>query len=479
MKHFLAELVLLNTMLRNCKGLLSVALILTVILWNFWVGPGVIAATAPTIKWDKTNETITADVESAKLIKVLQEISTCTGWYIFVEPGVDQQISVRFSNLSQKEALPKLIGNLSYALVPKTNSPPWLFVFKNAIKNATEYVRPGNSKSARRGIIPNELVVSVKPGQSSNLEALAKSLGATIVSKSDELGLYRLRFSDPDSAKSAMDLLLSSSAVDTVENNQWLSAPADIVPLFYAGPDAMNIPLTPKNTGNDIVIGLVDTAIQADNPILKNFLLQPISVVNSDGSIANYQGPTHATAMAETILKAMTDASGTPVATSVKILPIDVYGLSDSTTTFDVAIGIANAVNEGSKIINLSLGGDSPSQILQNTINKATSYGVIIVAAAGNTPTSQPVYPAALPEVVAVTAGNQNGIAWYANKGDFVDAVAPGTSIIYYNNGSYIVNGTSVSAATFSGWIIKNAEANNISLDTSKQNLLTIYAPKK
>ena len=45
-------------------------------------------------------------------------------------------------------------------------------------------------------------------------------------------------------------------------------------------------------------------------------------------------------------------------------------------------------------------------------------------------PSTIPVYPAAYPDVVAVTAGDKKGnIAPYANRGSFVDVVAPGVSL--------------------------------------------------
>ena len=66
--------------------------------------------------------------------------------------------------------------------------------------------------------------------------------------------------------------------------------------------------------------------------------------------------------------------------------------------------------------------------------------------------TTAPNYPAAYPEVLAVTAGGRNGqLASYANRGDFVDVAAPGSSIIYFEGKAYMVSGTSASTAFASG----------------------------
>ena len=74
------------------------------------------------------------------------------------------------------------------------------------------------------------------------------------------------------------------------------------------------------------------------------------------------------------------------VNTSVKILPVDVYGNNETTTTFDVANGIVQAVNNGADIINLSLGGTGDSSFLQSTINQVLSRGNSLWAAKMCTP---------------------------------------------------------------------------------------------
>jgi len=53
--------------------------------------------------------------------------------------------------------------------------------------------------------------------------------------------------------------------------------------------------------------------------------------------------------------------------------------------------------------------------------------------------------------VMAVTAIDQGQLASYANRGSFVSLGAPGTSIVYYQNQPWIVQGTSASAAFISG----------------------------
>ena len=62
-----------------------------------------------------------------------------------------------------------------------------------------------------------------------------------------------------------------------------------------------------------------------------------------------------------------------------------------------------------------------------------------------------PFFPAAYPEVIAVTAAERGKIADYANYGSFVDVAAPDSSIIYYGDRPWYVQGTSASSAYTAG----------------------------
>src|SRR5690349_13572393 len=74
------------------------------------------------------------------------------------------------------------------------------------------------------------------------------------------------------------------------------------------------------------------------------------------------------------------------------------------------------------------------------------------MASAGNQPVPYPTFPAAQPEVIAVTASYKGQLAPYANYGNFVDVIGPGTVPVNYNNRSWVVSGTSPSSAWMSGW---------------------------
>jgi subtilisin family serine protease/regulation of enolase protein 1 (concanavalin A-like superfamily) len=94
----------------------------------------------------------------------------------------------------------------------------------------------------------------------------------------------------------------------------------------------------------------------------------------------------------------------------------------------NIADAIVYAADNGARIINMSFGG-GPSQLMQDAIDYAYSKGVVLVAAAGNSGTGNTgsAYPAAYPNVIAVSATNRSDArAYYSNYGSWVAVAAPG-----------------------------------------------------
>jgi hypothetical protein len=82
------------------------------------------------------------------------------------------------------------------------------------------------------------------------------------------------------------------------------------------------------------------------------------------------------------------------------------------------------------KLINMSFSGPRDG-LVGEAIARMAETGVIFVAAAGNEgPTAPPSYPAAYPQVIAVTAVTKDLRNYrYANRGDHIDLSAPGVEI--------------------------------------------------
>jgi hypothetical protein len=439
----------------------------------FVIASDVRAADTNSLVWQAATGPVSANIRGEQLWPLLEDIAHQTGWHIFVEPDTERNISVKFHNLPSGDALKMLLGDLNFALVPETNGPSQLYVFRTTMQNATKPVVAAKSPSPHR--VANELLIRVKPG--TDIDALAKMLGAKVTGRLDKLGLYRLQFADSTATEAALAQLQNNSDVLAVDYDCYFDPPPVAQPVsssvLPSGVAPVPLALNPPTPGDPCspIVGMIDTGIQSQSlGNLNQSMLPSISVVGDSGSGTAAQSignpveltpkqvaaagsaalPSHGTAMAETILRAISQASGG--SSSVRILPVNVYGTSETTTSWNVALGVQAAVNNGATILNLSLGGSSDSSVLDSVIQQALADGVVIFAAAGNTPVNTPTYPAAIPGVNDVTAlGSPGQLAAYANFSPQVDLALPGASVVYIGSQAYIVQGTSAATAYATG----------------------------
>jgi thermitase len=96
------------------------------------------------------------------------------------------------------------------------------------------------------------------------------------------------------------------------------------------------------------------------------------------------------------------------------------------------------AVDNGAKVINMSLGGISNSTTLQAAVNYALNNNVVVVVSMMNANSNAPFYPAAFPGVIAVGSTNANDnrtnpFFWSATSGScygsHISVVSPGNFI--------------------------------------------------
>ncbi|MEJ0089189.1 MAG: S8 family serine peptidase [Limisphaerales bacterium] len=400
------------------------------------------AANTNSIIWRSTTDKVSADLHGERLWPLLEDIAHQTGWNIFVEPDTERTVDVKFKDLSSGDALKMLMGDLNFALVPQTNAPARLYVFRTTMKSATRQVR--TAKPVKR--IANELLIRVKPG--TDIDALAKKLGAKVVGRLDKLGLYRLQFDDAAATDAALTQLKTNSDVTDVDYNYVLDPPPSAVPLSSAPVPPLSLTLNPPPDSGKVIVGLVDMNVQSLGSQLDKFILPQLSV--SDGTTPAGSDMTHGTAMAYTILEAIAQQSSG--GSSVQIQPVDVYGGSESTTSWLVALGIQKAVDNGANVLNLSLGSANDSTVLNGIIQSALANNIMVFGAAGNQPVNTPTYPAATAGVYAITALSQPGqLASYANYWPGDSMALPGMSVVYYGGQPFGVQGTSTATAYASG----------------------------
>jgi subtilisin family serine protease len=207
-----------------------------------------------------------------------------------------------------------------------------------------------------------------------------------------------------------------------------------------------------KGSG-DVVVAVLDTGVDRSHPDLAGRVLAGYDFVGNDSNTADNHG--HGTHVAGIIAASGEDGAGVAgVAWRVKVLPVKVLDDSGGGKYSDVIAGVRYAADNGAAVVNLSLGGGTRSQALQEAVDYARSRGAIVVAAAGNDALTSLSYPAACDGVIGVGAADEEDRpASFSNRGEGLDLVAPGVSIYSDSpGGGYeYMSGTSMAAPQVSG----------------------------
>lgn len=398
---------------------------------------------APGLSWDPGSQKLSANIDGWSLPKTLARLSRITGWEVRIEPGADQRIATRFHLLDPSDALQRLLGNLNFAVLPRSNTVPQLLIYRTSATQATEVVPAA-------GKIGDELLITLKPGDPSRIDAIARQYGAKIIGQSDSLNTYRLKFGSDAAANLARETLKSNGDIAGVENNIRYDRPDFGEIATDAAVPSLN--LKPKGVlpKDQLVVALIDTGIQKIATPYDGFVL-PAVKLESASTVDETSGLSHGTGMLLTLLNGLgyTQKEGE---SNVRVLPINVFNSAETTTSFDVALGINEAWARGATAFNLSLGTPDPSPLLDNLMHQIHDKGGMFISAAGNTPTAQPSFPAGSPWGISVTASQGPGVlASFANFAPTTDVMASGRSVVSWNGQRWLITGTSPAAASVSG----------------------------
>ncbi|MEV6602356.1 S8 family serine peptidase [Actinoplanes sp. NPDC051346] len=228
-----------------------------------------------------------------------------------------------------------------------------------------------------------------------------------------------------------------------------------------------------------VVVAVIDTGVKAV-PDLAGRVLGGYDFVNDDSDATDDQG--HGTMTASVIASGGDNGVGVAgICWFCKILPVKVLDSRGSGSYTDIARGIRWAADKGADIINLSLGGADDSQLLRDAVAYASGKGAVVLAAAGNSGSSQPHYPAAIPAAIAVgavTAGDLR-YSWSNYGSSWVDIAAPGCNQAQAMNG--VVNqfcGTSSATPFVAGVAALLASTNPTPTAATIRSALTTSADK-
>lgn len=209
------------------------------------------------------------------------------------------------------------------------------------------------------------------------------------------------------------------------------------------------------------LVAVVDTGVDHAHPDLKGTVIDSPDMTfkkkwyqigkKNPGSM-DYDGHgTHVAGIIGAIANNNIGVAG--VAPGAKILGVKVLG--EGASMYTVMKGVAYSVNQGAKIVNLSLGG-----VLTDSVERAffeedlAKHNVLIVAAAGNDGIANMGFPASFRNVMAVGSVNQTQkLSNFSCYGYGMSVVAPGEGILstFPGNTYAMIDGTSMAAPFVAG----------------------------
>lgn len=187
------------------------------------------------------------------------------------------------------------------------------------------------------------------------------------------------------------------------------------------------------STGAGVTVAVIDSG-SGPNPDLTQNLLVGRSIVRGriGDSSSDVDLVGHGTHVAGIIAGQSNNQIGiSGIAPEAKILPIRILDSRGDGSESDLAQAIRYAVEQGARVINLSLGGRTQTSALQLALEFAASNNVLVVAAAGNGgPNTSTTFPAGNDLTLAVTAVDLTlNAPSFNQRGSYIDISAPGINI--------------------------------------------------
>lgn len=205
----------------------------------------------------------------------------------------------------------------------------------------------------------------------------------------------------------------------------------------------------------DVRVGLIDGGVEADHAV---FATRRPQVSGCGGRPIASE---HGTAVASLFVGNAPEFHG--AAPGAELVAIDIYceAAMPGGRVRDIVLALAELAAANVRVINMSVVGPD-NTVLAAVVQKVIAKSIVIVAASGNDgPNARPLYPAAYPGVVAVTAVDAKAkVLMEASGGEHVRFAAPGADMLAASLGGEFaaVRGTSYAAPLVAGLIARLLE---------------------
>jgi subtilisin family serine protease len=319
--------------------------------------------------------------------------------------------------------------------------------------------RASNAPPAgERRMVPDEVVIELRNSATpAEIDALQRRFRLARISSTPvaltNTTFFRWRIPDRRSVATVVRQLEADRLVASAQPNYQFSlqqtVPREGDPAQY---ELARLHLPQAHAlakGGKVRVAVIDSAVDANHPDLAGAIVDTF-----DATGAPLSPHAHGTAIAALIAAHGKLIGAAPEANILAVRAFDPKGGSAQGTTFAVIKGLDWAVAHEARVINMSFAGPA-DPAMQRALHAAHRKGVVLIAAAGNAgPKSPPLYPAADPEVIAVTATDaQDKLLAVANRGRYIGLAAPGVDLLVAipDGGYELASGTSYAAAVVSG----------------------------
>ena len=381
----------------------------------------------------------------------------------------------------------------------------------------------GGERMTEREFETDSVIVKLRPTTNAQIvNALQDKLNVSEVEETQTLGLELWEINNI-SVEEAIDTYSEDPAIEYIEPNYEVSIndlPDD--PRFNelwglnntgqtGGVDDADIDASEAwdiETGNDVVIGVIDTGIDYTHPDLDDNLWVNEGEIpdngiddDSNGYVDDYHGydfvnddgdpfddAGHGTHVSGTIAAEGNNGVGvTGVNWNAQIMGLKFLDEFGSGDTFGAIQAVEYATLMGADLTNNSWGGGGFSQALEDAIAAAGEQGQIFVAAAGNDSSDTDIfahYPSSydLDNIISVAATTDSDLlAGFSNHGaTSVDLSAPGQDILSTtpNNSYSHFNGTSMASPHVAGVVsLLLSQSPGLSHQEVKERILETVEP--
>jgi hypothetical protein len=401
---------------------------------------------------------LSVTAEKAPLRDVLSLLAR-QGVSVLVDPEIDTHVTARFTQLDMEKGLRRLVSPNDFVLVwavVKTPMGPLPRLSEVRVFRPGREDRLASLPAPRRAaralavatnavtlVVPGEVLVRLKAGTKLDpFRAVLARTSTTVADCFEPGAIYLLRTAPDADLTALLAELRRSGIVETAEPNYVYKLAPPSAQAGAASPGSAAV----DRTGKPAAVAVLDSGLRAQAG-LGELVVASLDATDPKRAIGDAVG--HGTHMA-LIASGLASPQGASVASQAAIIAIRAFDDEGYASTFGLLRAMTFAADQGAKVVNMSWESNADSAFLNEAVAYALNKDIVLVAAAGNSPSGQAVYPAAIPGVVAVSALAPDGAVWdQSNYGDFVTLSAPALAALPKSEGTgtglYI--GTSIASA--------------------------------